>query len=275
MNILDARDKKGGALASAKVKAPVRVVHLELQTGEAGGGSTTILGLAIPHGIAKKVIADLEASISRMFPKQELAPGDIEMEIVSDDDYFDDNNDDDILVKLSAKKPAALEVNDVDAVHDVIVVASSDDEGDDDDVVSSHQRKTSQVITGSSKPAILGTLVHEKPVIRDKKLYEILVEGRKGKNNGLTDQALFDTLVHFSEGKKSPENCPDQQLKDDYFKIKDAGGDAPVIKTVYYLGETKLVTAGKGDAIFDSYLELSWDGTGKWRKYAKKPSVTH
>jgi hypothetical protein len=258
MNILEARDKKGGTTASAKVKPPVRVVHLELQTGEAGGGSTTILGLAIPHGIAKKVIADLEASISKMFPKQELALGDAEMHVVSGDD--DDDDDDDVMVK-SPIVPSAIDITDVDGIDDVISVAS-------EDVVSEQQQKSSRAKI-PAKPIVHGSLVDKKPRTKDEKLFSILSEGKSGKSNGISDPALFDTLVRYSEGMTSQKHCPDQALKEEYFKAKEEGGALKTIKTVYYLGEAKIPTS-KGTEDFHSYLELSWDGSGKWRRYAKK-----
>lgn len=251
MNILEARDKKGGTTASAKVKPPVRVVHLELQTGEAGGGSTTILGLAIPHGIAKKVIADLEASISKMFPKQELAL-----------DEFDADGEDEVMVK-SPIAPSAIDITDVDGIDDVISVAS-------EDVVSEQQQqqKSSQAKI-PAKPIVHGSLVDKKPRAQDEKLFLILSEGKLGKSNGISDPALFDTLVRYSEGMTSPKHCPDQSLKGEYFKAKEEGGALKTIKTVYYLGEAKIPTS-KGTEDYHSYLELSWDGSGKWRRYAKK-----
>ena len=112
-------------------------------------------------------------------------------------------------------------------------------------------------------------LVDKKPRAQDEKLFSILSEGKLGKSNGISDPALFDTLVRYSEGMTSPKHCPDQSLKGEYFKAKEEGGALKTIKTVYYLGEAKIPTS-KGTEDYHSYLELSWDGSGKWRRYAKK-----
>jgi hypothetical protein len=262
LNIIEARDKRvGGSATNAKVKAPVRVVHLDLKTGEVGGGSTTILGLAIPHGIAKKVIADLEISIAKMFPKPDPALGDVDMEIDGD---FDDD-----IIDADAQ---ALEIPEVIAVDDVISVKSKEDDDDDEDMLSEVQKKVVKNKTFLKKaPVVHGTLVDKKGFFRDEKLYAILSEGKAFIDNqsaAIGVDNLYDLLVKYSDGMSMPKHCFSCAEKDAYFAKKEAGEAKPVIKTIHYIGDTTVSIKGKSEEV-NSYLELMWDSSGKWRKYAK------
>ena len=165
----------------------------------------------------------------------------------------------------------ALEISEVIAVDDVISVKSKDDD-DDEDMLSEVQKKVVKNKTSLKKaPVVHGTLVDKKVIFRDEKLYAILSEGKAFIDNqsaAIGVDNLYDLLVKYSDGMSMPKHCFSCAEKDAYFAKKEAGEAKPVIKTIHYIGDTTVSIKGKSEEV-NSYLELMWDSSGKWRKYAK------